>query len=96
MPRGPHFERWLSSEKAGPVRRYAELRPALADVEVSVERYTDQDQYLRSFGLGAPAFPVDGEYVPVEPSNAVTYPVWSRWSIGAERRTWSRSGSTST
>src|ERR1700681_3774236 len=26
-PRGPHFERWLSSEKAGPVRRYAELRP---------------------------------------------------------------------
>ena len=72
MPRADHISSAGSRlRKQGRCGATLSCVPALADVEVSVERYTDQDQYLRSFGLGAPAVPVDGEYVPVEPSNAM-------------------------
>ena len=48
------------------IRALEEVRPMLRDVERTVQRYTDQDRFLRGFGLGVPVFLVGDDYVPVD------------------------------
>lgn len=48
------------------VQAYAELRPSLLDVESSVERYADQDRFLRGFGFPVPVVVIGDDYVPVD------------------------------